>query len=126
LIRAAEPVRGFGPSTSAGAERQGRGNGRLSGPGKLCAGLGITRQHNGLDLTRGPIVIADAAALDDVLDGLGDGAGVGDGQSRAPGRRGERMKRSARIGVEYAGAWARRRLRFYLAGNAHVSGQPRD
>ena len=25
------------------------------------------------------------------------------------------------IGVEYAGAWARRLLRFYLQGNPHVS-----
>ena len=26
-----------------------------------------------------------------------------------------------RIGVDYAGAWARRRLRYYIAGNPHVS-----
>jgi DNA-3-methyladenine glycosylase len=26
-----------------------------------------------------------------------------------------------RVGVDYAGAWARRLLRFYIRGNAHVS-----
>lgn len=115
LLRAAEPVRGFDASPSTGDER--RPSSRLlSGPGKLCAGLGITRQHNGLDLERGPVCIASADAL--------DGGDVARG--RAAGSRGERVKRSARIGVAYAGAWADRRLRFYLAGNPHVSSRPRD
>ena len=31
------------------------------------------------------------------------------------------LVRRPRIGVEYAGTWARRLLRFYLRGNPHVS-----
>lgn len=94
LLRAAAPVSGI---EVEGDVRP------LTGPGKLCGGLGISRAHNGLDLC---------------VDGrffLGhDGA-------PAP-----RQKRSARIGVAYAGAWATRRLRFYVPGDLHVSGRPRD
>ena len=39
----------------------------------------------------------------------------------ARGRSVSRIGRSARIGVEYAGAWARRQLRFFDAKSAHVS-----
>jgi DNA-3-methyladenine glycosylase len=92
LIRAAEPL------------GDGDGDARaLSGPGRLCRGLGITRAHNGLDLT------APASALCVVDDG------------GPPPRAG----RSARIGVEYAGAWARRRLRFFVPGHPSVSGPRR-
>jgi 3-methyladenine DNA glycosylase Mpg len=40
---------------------------------------------------------------------------VDDGQT-AP-----RIAASRRVGVEYAGAWARRRLRFYVPGDPAVS-----
>jgi len=75
----------------------------LAGPGKLCEGLGITRAENGVDLceSRARVFLAD------------DGAPTA------------RLKRSARIGVAYAGAWANRQLRFYVPGHAHVSGKPR-
>jgi DNA-3-methyladenine glycosylase len=83
-------------ATAAGAPHPFRG------PGKLCAALGVTRAENDLDLTaRGDLFIAD------------DGA-------PAP-----RVAASRRIGVDYAGAWAARRLRFYVARNPHVSGRPR-
>jgi DNA-3-methyladenine glycosylase len=74
----------------------------MRGPGKLCRALGIDRRDNGLDLT------------------AGGGLYVADGGDPAP-RRGV----SRRIGVEYAGAWARRKLRFYVRGNPHVSAHPR-
>jgi DNA-3-methyladenine glycosylase len=70
----------------------------LSGPGKLCAHLAIALSHKGLDLT--------AAESDLVV--VDDGA--------AP-----RIAASRRVGVEYAGAWARRRLRFYVPGHPSVS-----
>jgi len=75
----------------------------LAGPGKLCGGLAITRAENGLDLCEGVgrVFLAD------------------DGTQPA------RLRRSARIGVAYAGAWANRQLRFYVPGHAHVSGKPR-
>jgi DNA-3-methyladenine glycosylase len=78
----------------------------LAGPGKACAALGISRAQNGWDLCAGDLFLsADHTAV----------AGTR-----------PRIKRSARIGVDYAGTWARRRLRFYVPGNPHVSGRPRD
>jgi DNA-3-methyladenine glycosylase len=99
LLRAAEPLAGPGPFEAFEAFEDRLA---LTGPGKLCRGLGITREHNGLDLTEGHVLFL---AEDD---------------APAP-----RIKRSARIGVAYAGAWANRQLRFYVPGNPHVSGRPR-
>jgi len=104
LLRAAEPV---DEVDLTGPGPRGRASRPLSGPGKLCAGLGITRADNGLDLTASRLIIADDPRPADL-------------------RGRQRTKRSARVGVEYAGAWAGRLLRFYLAGNPHVSGKPRD
>lgn len=93
LIRAAAPVAGF---ADEGARRR-----LLTGPGKLCAGLAITRANNGHDLTAGrEFFVAD------------DGA--------PPPRR----ARSARIGVDYAGEWATRKLRFYDARSSYVCRAP--
>jgi DNA-3-methyladenine glycosylase len=87
LLRAAAPVAGV-PDLKR----------PLTGPGKLCAGLDITRRDNGLDLTAGgDFYLAD------------DGA--------PPPRRAA----SARVGVDYAGAWAARKLRFYVRGDPYVS-----
>jgi DNA-3-methyladenine glycosylase len=87
LLRAAAPVAGLPDLRRP-----------LTGPGKLCAGLAITRRDNGLDLTAGgAFYLAD------------DGA--------PPPRRAA----SRRIGVEYAGAWAGRKLRFYVPGSPYVS-----
>ncbi len=70
----------------------------LSGPGKVCAGLGIELRHKGLDLTtEGTLYVAD------------------DGEK-------PRIGASSRIGVDYAGTWSKRRLRFFIRGNAAVSG----
>jgi DNA-3-methyladenine glycosylase len=91
LIRAAEPLEAEGASPFP-----------LRGPGKLCAGLGVTRGETGLDLT----VVGDLFVADD---------------GTAP----PRLSRSRRIGVDYAGAWAARRLRFFVPRNLHVSGRPR-
>ena len=86
LIRAAAPI--------AGLPADGR---PLTGPGKLCASLGITRADNGVDLTRAPEMF------------------VADDGSPPP-----RRAASGRIGVGYAGAWARHKLRFYVPGNPYV------
>ncbi len=69
----------------------------LTGPGKLCAGLEITRRDNGIDLT------------------AGGGFYLADDGAPAP-----RRAASARIGVDYAGAWASRKLRFYVRGDPYV------
>jgi DNA-3-methyladenine glycosylase len=87
LLRAAAPVAGIVDHKRP-----------LSGPGKLCAALEITRRDNGLDLTAGgEFYLAD------------DGG--------PPPRRAA----SARIGVAYAGVWAPRKLRFYVRGSPYVS-----
>ena len=98
LIRAAAPVVGFngGDGDSNGSARRRH---PLTGPGKLCATLAITRALNGHDLTRArELYVAD------------DGA-------PAP-----RRARSPRIGVDYAGAWAARKLRFFDARSPYVCG----
>ncbi|MGH2468786.1 MAG: DNA-3-methyladenine glycosylase [Chloroflexota bacterium] len=79
LIRAAEPL--------------GRG------PGVLCRELGLTRAHNGLDLTAGSELRILAA-----------GCFTGEVQA------------SPRIGVDYAGEWAAKPWRFTIPGNRWVSG----
>ncbi len=71
---------------------------RTCGPGLLCAAMGIDLRVNGCDLETGPVGVVDS------------------GEPAPP-----RVVRRPRIGVEYAGSWARRLLRFYLPGNPHVS-----
>ena len=72
----------------------------LAGPGKLCRGLGITLADKGIDLTSGAGGLFVARA----------------GRSRPP------LARSPRIGVDYAGDWAPRPLRFYVPTSPSVSG----
>ncbi|MEO8224714.1 MAG: DNA-3-methyladenine glycosylase [Gammaproteobacteria bacterium] len=72
--------------------------GKTSGPGLLCKALGVDRRSNGLDLLGGQLYLVAPAA-----------AGV------------HRVVKRPRIGVDYAGAWARRLLRFYVRGSEHVS-----
>jgi DNA-3-methyladenine glycosylase len=72
--------------------------GRTSGPGLLCKAMGIDRRHNGLDL------LGDALYL----------------RAGTAARKAQIVARP-RIGVDYAGVWARRLLRFYLRGEPDVS-----
>jgi len=58
-----------------------------SGPGKLCQAFGIGIEYNGCDLCRRPLYLTDGAPPDHI-------------------------RRTSRIGIDYAGAWARRLLRF--------------
>jgi DNA-3-methyladenine glycosylase len=66
------------------------------GPGVLCRELGLTRQHNGLDLTCSELRILR-------------------------GEPAERIVQTTRVGVDYAGEWARKPWRFYEEGNPWVS-----
>jgi DNA-3-methyladenine glycosylase len=92
LIRAAAPVVGFDDGVAPD-----RRNRPLTGPGKLCAALAITRTLNGHDLTGAKELF------------------VADDGSPPP-----RRARSARIGVDYAGDWAARKLRFFDAKSPYV------
>jgi len=72
--------------------------GPTAGPGRLCRAMDIDRRLNAHDLCGGGLFIADAPAVD----------------RRAIAKR-------PRVGVEYAGRWAGRLLRFYIRGNPFVS-----
>ena len=68
-----------------------------NGPGKLTLAMGITRRHNGADLTHGSLTV-HAGAVDDGFE-----IGV-----------------STRIGITHSRDLP---LRFFIAGNRFVSGR---
>lgn len=104
LIRAGEPVSGtdtirrlrFGDKPLT-AYRQ---KNFLNGPGKLCKGLSLTREQNGLDLVTGQELF--------VCDGPED-LGL-----PSPKPQKERMRCGPRIGVDYAGEARDYPWRFWL------------
>ena len=73
--------------------------GRSQGPGLLCRAMGIDKRLQGHDLCSAEFHIAEP-----------DGPPPRISIVRRP-----------RIGVDYAGHWAKRLLRFYVRGNAWVS-----
>jgi len=87
LIRAVEPL-GVDPAALSS-----------SGPGKLTRALGITLEHYGADLTRGPITLHESAEPERFEIGI-----------------------SPRIGISQA---AELPLRFFIRGNGFVSREPR-
>lgn len=94
LIRALEPVSGLA------AMRRRRPNARTveelaSGPGKLTIAMGITRRHNGTDVTSGPLTVRAWPEASSFEIGIGP-----------------------RIGIRHCRDWP---LRFFIAGNACVS-----
>jgi len=68
------------------------------GPGLLCKAMGIDRRLNGHDLLSPAFHIAEAEAAERIV-----------------------IVRRPRIGVDYAGHWAKRLLRFYIRGNGYIS-----
>ena len=73
-------------------------DGRTQGPGLLCRAMQINKRFNGHDLLSDDLFIA------------------------APGQAAAFVTvKRPRIGVEYAGHWARRHLRFYIKGNPYIS-----
>jgi DNA-3-methyladenine glycosylase len=100
LIRALEPVKGL----EYMLKRRNRKKPDYSvtrGPGSVSEALGITVADNGISLLSKEIYIAD--------DGY------------APDKK--CIGRSPRIGVEYSGAAAKYKYRFFLKGNLYVSGK---
>ena len=94
LIRAVEPLEGL----ELMAERRGIAPTSASltnGPGKVCQAFAIDGARYGADLCRGPLVLID-------------------------GPRGS-VFCSPRIGVDYAGDWAKRPWRFFERENRYVS-----
>lgn len=72
--------------------------GRTQGPGLLCKALHIDKHLNGHDLLSEDFYIADAGEAGKF-----------------------RIVKRPRVGVDYAGRWAKRLLRFYIRGNPFVS-----
>ncbi len=73
-------------------------DGSTRGPGRLCKAMHIGIRLNAHDLTGGDLYVAEPPVPD-----------------HPP------VVRKARVGVGYAGHWARRLLRFYIRGNPFVS-----
>jgi DNA-3-methyladenine glycosylase len=98
LVRALEPLDGVA-LMRARRPRSARDRDLTSGPGKLCAALGIDGRMNGLPLQRPPLVIRR-------------GAPVRDGD----------VVVSPRIGITRAADWP---LRFFVRDSPYVSATPR-
>jgi DNA-3-methyladenine glycosylase len=96
LVRAVEPTEGVDVMR---ARRPGRAAHEVaSGPGKLCAALGIGRALDGADLRGDRVWIERAARV--------PAAAVATGR---------------RIGIDYAEGWTERPWRFWIRGNPFVS-----
>lgn len=94
LVRALEPLCGI---ESMRRRRPGakRVEDLSNGPGKLTLAMAITRRHNGVDLTRGPLTVHPPEQEEDF-----------------------RIAVSPRIGITKNADWP---LRFYISGNHFVS-----
>jgi DNA-3-methyladenine glycosylase len=71
---------------------------RTQGPGLLCRAMRIDKCLNGYDLTGNNFYIAAPGKSEPMV-----------------------IVKRPRVGVDYAGHWARRHLRFYIKGNPFVS-----
>lgn len=104
LIRALEPVEGLAAmrthrgitSATAASDRR-----LCSGPGKLCEALVIDREMNAADLIAGDVLFIEQAIQRPLPD--------------------DRIVAGPRVGVDYAGEWAEKPLRFFVRDNPHVS-----
>ncbi len=72
--------------------------GRAQGPGLICKALNIDKRLNGHDLLSASLYIAEPATTESF-----------------------KIIRRPRVGVDYAGHWARRLLRFYIKGDPFIS-----
>jgi DNA-3-methyladenine glycosylase len=73
-------------------------DGRTNGPGLVCRAMGLTRALDGVSLRGGILYVARPSVRSSI-----------------------RIVSKPRIGVSYAGNWARRLLRFYVKGSPWVS-----
>jgi DNA-3-methyladenine glycosylase len=100
LVRALEPTEGV-DAMFARRPKARRETELCSGPGRLAQALAIDRSLDGADLRTGPALWIEALRRRAVPAAA--------------------IAASPRIGVDYAGPWARRPLRFHLRDNPHVS-----
>jgi len=95
LIRAVEPLHGLTSTPMVGTNARSLSQ-LSSGPGKLCKAMKIDRQHNGADLCKPPLYIAEGTAP-------------------------RHVRRTTRIGIDYSGTWATRPWRWLDADSPFVS-----
>ncbi len=100
LIRALEPSEGI-ETMSARRPAARRTTDLCSGPAKLTQALAVDLRLDGVDLRR-----SDSLWIERV---------------RRRSLPGSRIADAPRIGVDYAGEWARKPLRFAIRGNPHLS-----
>ncbi|MGI9014484.1 MAG: DNA-3-methyladenine glycosylase [Phycisphaerales bacterium] len=100
LVRALEPEEGISMMQSRRAGKT-QPTQLCSGPGKLCQALAIDLGHNGIDLRVNHDLWIERV--------------------RSRPLPAAQIRQTRRIGVESAGEWADRELRFIIAGNPHVS-----
>ena len=97
LVRALEPVEGIELMRT---RRHGPSDHNLTnGPGKLCIALGLDSKFDRADL-------------------LGDRVWIEKGKRRIPPAA---VAFGPRIGIDYAGAWADKRWRFWVKNNPFIS-----
>jgi DNA-3-methyladenine glycosylase len=95
LIRAVEPVEGI--DLMQRRRRNGTLRNLASGPGKLCQAFGIDRSLNGADLCGSVLFVEDRREAN------------------------AKFVATPRIGVDYAGKWKTKPLRFLIRGSEYVS-----
>jgi DNA-3-methyladenine glycosylase len=100
LLRAAAPLAGVDTMRERRAAAR-RDRDLCSGPGRLGQAFGVDRSHDGLDLVRGEIRLADDGVAPPTRPGV-----------------------SARIGLA-AGKGEADLYRFYVEGDENVSAKPR-
>jgi DNA-3-methyladenine glycosylase len=96
LIRALEPVAGI-DQMKARRGSEGKLHQLANGPGKLTLAMAVTRRHNGVDVTRGSLVVRQPAVMREF-----------------------KIDVTRRIGITQS---ADLPLRFVIAGNEFVSGR---
>jgi DNA-3-methyladenine glycosylase len=97
LIRALEPVKGIDLMIKR-RKQTGQLVNISSGPGRLCIAMGLTKIHNGLDMSQPPLYITEGQSVD-----LQD------------------ITQAPRIGVDYAAEHKDLPWRFYIKNNPYVS-----
>ncbi len=114
LLRALEPVSGLDVMRALRGVHSGKSprtartipdRELCSGPARLCQAMSIDREQNGLDLVTGRrlYIAAPHARLE------------------LPPIPASQIVRAPRIGIDYAGAWAAKPLRFVVKGSPHIS-----
>jgi DNA-3-methyladenine glycosylase len=97
LIRALEPIRGLREMRRQRKVNQKRA--LTSGPGKLCQAFGLNGEFYGVDLCTSQVIYLE------------------EGEEIPP----QEIEITKRIGIDYAGEWKDKPLRFYIKGNLFVS-----